>query len=67
MLQRNLRDAVIVHHMLDQSFAIPYGKNDITQLSSSLNFDERGIPAFYLSNEIQEQLGYPDPIETLIL
>ncbi|MBM3198905.1 MAG: hypothetical protein FJZ58_06610 [Chlamydiae bacterium] len=67
MLQRAIKDTVIVHHMLDQSIAIPYGTNDITQLSSSLNFDEKGIPAFYLSEEIQEYMSYPDPTETLIL
>jgi len=67
MLQENLRDAVIVHYMLNQSVAIPYAGNDITQLSSLLNFDERGIPSVYLSESIQEHITYPDPSETLLL
>lgn len=67
MLQENLRDAVIVHYILNQPIAIPYGRDDITQLSSSLNFDERGIPSSYLSQCIQEQITYPDPSETLLL
>ncbi len=67
MLQKSLKDAVIVHHMLNQSFAVPYGKDDITQLASQLGFDERGIPAFYMSDAIQEHIGYPDPAETLMI
>lgn len=67
MLQENLRDAVIVHYILNQPIAIPYASNDITQLASSLNFDERGIPASYLSGCIQEHITCPDPSYTLLL
>jgi hypothetical protein len=67
MLQENLRDAVIVHYILNQPVAIPYSRDDITQLSSSLNFDERGIPSSYLSECIQEHITYPDPSQTLLL
>lgn len=67
MLQENLRDVVIVHYILNQPVAIPYARNDITQLSSTLNFDERGIPCCGLYESIQEQITYPDPSETLLL
>jgi hypothetical protein len=66
MLQENLKDAVIVHHILAKSFIVPYAKDDITQLMSCLNFDERGIPAFYLSEAIQEHIQAPDPTDTLV-
>ena len=65
MLQKNLEDAVIVNHMLNQPFLVPYGKDDITQLSASLNFNEWGVPSFDTGELIQEQITYPDPAETL--
>ena len=66
MLPRELKDVVIVHYMLGQNLNLPYAR-DITQLSSLLGFDERGIPAAYMSDLIQEQVTYPDPADTLIL
>ena len=64
MLQKNLEDAIIVNYMLNQPFLVPYGKDDITQLSASLNFNEWGIPSFDVGDLIQEQVTYPDPAET---
>lgn len=66
MLPRELKDTVIVHHMLGQYLTLPYAK-DITQLASLLSFDDRGIPAAYITDLIQEQISYPDPGDTLIL
>jgi hypothetical protein len=64
MLQKNLEDAVIVNYMLNESFLVPYGKDDITQLSASLNFNEWGVPSFEMSELIQDHVTYPDPAET---
>jgi len=64
MLQKNLEDAVIVNYMLNQSFLVPYGSDDITQLSASLNFNEQGVPSFDVYEMIQEQMTCPDPTET---
>ena len=65
MLQKNLEDDVIVNYMLNQPFLVPYGKDDITQLTASLNFNESGIPSLDTWELIQEQVTYPDPTETL--
>lgn len=66
MLQEYVKDAVIVHYILQQPIAVPYARNDITWLASSLNFDERGIPSSCLTDALQEYIAYPDPTETLI-
>ena len=64
MLQKSLEDAIITNYMLDQPFIVPYGKDDITQLSAILNFNEWGEPSFDVRESIQEHFTYPDPSET---
>lgn len=67
MLQKSLQDAIIVNYMLNQPFIVPYDKEDITQLSSFIGFNEKGIPSFDIGEAIQEHFTYPNPAETLLL